>query len=360
MMQTGSNWGRLELSRALAVLATLFVTTVSGCAPRSTPPGADVTAGVFEQVGFEFLRWEEGLAIMMWHDFVGDSGCSSTSEGSGFTPDPIYRVEGYAESWDGHRFDWEVQTNDGKTAQFWIDGRRYDLSDGTLFIVTMEDGGADVMQLERDVSRVQPDSSSCVAFARSDPDLARFIGDTSTSSAASPTSVSNPMPTAAPAPNGITPPGSWVTYTNSAHGFSLRHPAGFDVPPTDFNEWRGFIGDQVVFSVGEQDPYWLGCFFEGVGDCPVMEDVELTRVGDPTRNGIRISGYIGSIGGRIPQQYVTYVMREGGTYYAFTLYALGGDREVERVDVIWPLDEADVVVFERMMETLRFRVGSRG
>jgi hypothetical protein len=158
----------------------------------------------------------------------------------------------------------------------------------------------------------------------------------------------------------IIPPESWMTYTNNVHRFSLRHPPGFDVPPIDFAESRGYIGDQIVFSVTDQDPHWLGCFFEGLGDCPVMEQVELTRVGNPTRNAIRIQGYIGSIGGRIPQQYVTYLVREGGTYYTFTLYALGLDSQVERADGIWPLDEADITAFERMMETLTFRVGPTG
>ena len=351
-MQTGSNRGRLELSRAFAPLVVLFVTTASGCAARSTPPSADVTAGVYEQAGLEFLRWNEGLTIMIWHDFLGHSGSSSTSESSGPTTDPVYKLQGYAESWDGRRFDWEAQTKDGETAQFWIDGTPYDLSNGTLFIVTLENGGTDVTQLDRDLSHVQPDSSSCVAFAKSDPDLARFIGDMSVSTAAS--------PTPAPPPNTITPQGSWITYTNRLHRFSLRHPPGFDVPPADLYESRGFIGDQIVFSVAEQDPYWLGCLFEGLGDCPVMEQTELTRVSNSTRNAIRIGGYIGSIGGRIPQQYVTYLMREGGMYYTFTLYALGRDSKVERVDVVWPLDEADIVAFERMMETLTFQVGNRG
>jgi hypothetical protein len=77
-----------------------------------------------------------------------------------------------------------------------------------------------------------------------------------------------------------------------------------------------------------------------------MEQTELTRVGDPARNAIRIGGFIGSVGGRIPQQFVTYLMREGGMYYTFTLYALGRDSEIERVDVIWSLGEADIVAFD--------------
>jgi len=187
-----------------------------------------------------------------------------------------------------------------------------------------------------------------VAFAQSDPDLARFISGVPASTSMSPPS--NP-----PAPSE-----AWVTYTNGAHRFSLRHPPGLDVPPADFSEPRGFIGDRIVFSVAEREPYWLGCLLEGLGDCPVMEQSEFTRVGAPSRTAIRISEFIGSVGGRVPQQYVTYLMKDGGLYYTFTLYALGLDSEAECVDVTWPLDEADIVAFERMMETLTFRVGSGG
>lgn len=351
-MQTENTRGKYALSRANALLAVMSVIIASGCAARSAPDGADVTAGVYEQAGFEFLRWNEGPTIMIWHDFLGHSGSSSTSGSSGSATDPTYRLRGYAESWDGHRFEWEAQTNDGETARFWIDGTVYDLSNGMLFIATRKGGGTDIAQLERDLSHVQPNASSCVAFAKSDPVLARLIGNASASGAAS------PVPT--PLSNTATPQGSWVTYTNNTHRFSLRHPPGLDVPPAGVSESRGSIGDQIVFSVAEQDPYWLGCLLEGLGDCPVMERTELTHIGNPARYAIRIDGHIGSIGGRIPQQYVTYLVRESGIYYTFTLYALGLESQVEGVDRIWPLDQADVVDFERMMDTLMFRVGSRG
>jgi hypothetical protein len=195
---------------AFALLATLFVAIVSACAPRATPPGADVAAGVVGQAGYEFLHWEEGPAIMIWHDFLGHSGSCSTSGSPGFTVDPIHKLQGYAESWDGHRFDWEVETNDGKTAQFWLDGTPYDLSNGTLFIVTMKNEGADVTQLDRDLSRIEPNHTSCVAFAQSDPDLARFVGDVPTTPVTSPTSAPEPTPPSTATPTPL-PPTATVT-----------------------------------------------------------------------------------------------------------------------------------------------------
>jgi len=162
-----------ELKRMFVLLTALLV-AFSGCTPEHTPPGADVDLGTFEKTSYTFLRWKEGLAIMIWHDFVLDS---ASSHGPSSTTDPVYRAEGYAESKDGHRLDWKAHTTDGKTAQFWIDDVPYDLTDGTLFIVTIANGKLEIAQLQRDLSGVQPGRESCLAFARGDPDLAGFVSD---------------------------------------------------------------------------------------------------------------------------------------------------------------------------------------
>jgi hypothetical protein len=139
---------------------------------RPAPPGADAAAGTVGQASYVLLQWKEGLTVMIWHDFL------ASSRGSGSTGDPIYRYQVYTESPGGHRFDWEVQTADGKTALFDIDGTRYDLTHGRLFIVMTQDGKTLVRQLDRDLSSVQTNRESVVAFANSDPDLARFISST--------------------------------------------------------------------------------------------------------------------------------------------------------------------------------------
>jgi hypothetical protein len=162
------------MKKLLASLAALLVVPLSACSPGSTPPGPYAAYGTVGQVGYVYYRWKEGLALMIWHDIAG----SSMSSGSGSTTDPVYRLHGYAESQDGRRLDWELQTSDGMTAQFEIDNTSYDLLDGALFIITTQGGETDVRQLERDLSDVQTNHESCLAFARSDPDLVKFIGDT--------------------------------------------------------------------------------------------------------------------------------------------------------------------------------------
>jgi hypothetical protein len=176
---------------ALLLSACLAVAGLAACAPRITAPAAEVAAGAVEGTGYRFLHWKEGLAILIWYDFRGDSGSSSASSGGGLGAPSTYAIHGYAESEDGDRFEWEVEMSDGKTARFRLDGESYDLSRGTLFIVSMEHGRADVTQLGRDLSDVEPNHASIVAFARDDADLAPLVG-------AAPPTPESPVPTPLP------------------------------------------------------------------------------------------------------------------------------------------------------------------
>jgi hypothetical protein len=154
--------------RALPVV--LLAVALSGCLVRSMPPGADIAGGKVGQAGFTYLRWQQGLAIMVWHDLD-----SAMNHGSGTAGDPVYRLRGHAASPDGRRVEWQVETTDGKTARFRVDGVDYDLDAGALFVLTIQDGVTGVKQLDRDLSGVQTDYESCVAFARSQPELVRLI-----------------------------------------------------------------------------------------------------------------------------------------------------------------------------------------
>jgi hypothetical protein len=116
------------------------------------------------------MLWKQGLAIMVWHDLD-----ASVARGSGATGDPVYRLDGQASSLDGRRVEWHVETSDGRTAQFWIDGTSYDLEAGSVFVITTRTGTKKVHQLQRDLSGIQPNYESCVAFARSDPVLAHLL-----------------------------------------------------------------------------------------------------------------------------------------------------------------------------------------
>jgi hypothetical protein len=107
---------------------------------------------------------------MIWYD-VADQ---VWSESAGSTSDPIHRVEGYASALNGRRVDWRLETADGETATFILDGQQYDPSGGVLFLVSTKDGETQVRQLSRDLSTVQPTNQSCEAFAEADADVSRF------------------------------------------------------------------------------------------------------------------------------------------------------------------------------------------
>jgi hypothetical protein len=154
----------------LLLLAMLLMSTMVGCG-KSTAPGANIAGGVYKQSGYTLMKWEEGLAIMIWHDAIA----ASNSHGSSSTGSSVYTLKGHAESKNGTRVEWDLETSDGKTAQFIIDNTNYDLSEGALFIISTKTGTITIMQLNRDLSDVQPEYDSCVAFGENDLDVADFL-----------------------------------------------------------------------------------------------------------------------------------------------------------------------------------------
>ena len=98
------------------VLLVLLVAAILGaCASRTVLPDPELAEGTYEQAGFTFLRWKEGPAIMIWHDFA--SGARSLGVAADHE---LWEADGSAKALDGRSFDWAVQTADGKTAQIWI------------------------------------------------------------------------------------------------------------------------------------------------------------------------------------------------------------------------------------------------
>ena len=133
---------------SLALLVLLAAAAASACTGSSTPPGANKYLGSFEQGGYLSLRWQEGLEVMIWHDIAG----SVVAHSAGSTEDRVYTERGSARSADGRSLEWELQTTAGKTRQVRIREASYDLTAGTLFIVSTGGGTTSVRQLDRDLS----------------------------------------------------------------------------------------------------------------------------------------------------------------------------------------------------------------
>lgn len=143
-----------------------------GCSAKSTPPGANSIGGSVDGANYSYHYWDEGLAILIWHDFsYGAEGCS----GTGSTEDPVYRLECSVEAQDGRRFEWEVHSSDGQTGDMWINGESYNLSQGTLFLVSSQGDDVKVNQLQRDFSELEATNEAIAGMAQSDPDVANFV-----------------------------------------------------------------------------------------------------------------------------------------------------------------------------------------
>jgi hypothetical protein len=150
----------------------LIATFITGCSPKSTPPGANSIYGGVDVARFSYHYWEEGLSILVWHDLTfGEEGCS----GTGSTEDPVYRLECNVESADGRSFTLKVHTRNGMTADVWIEDQHYNLSQGNMFLVSSPNDKLEVEQYERDFSGLKPTVETITALSNSDPDVTDFI-----------------------------------------------------------------------------------------------------------------------------------------------------------------------------------------
>jgi hypothetical protein len=138
---------------------------------------------------------------------------------------------------------------------------------------------------------------------------------------------------------------TWQTYTNERLGFSISHPTEFNVRVDEDKPDHGRIGDQIFFDVSDLHPR------DCRGPCPVLETLEEVTVAGQAAT--KITGYIGAIGGNIPQNFLMYIFERENRYYSFSLYALG-DYEPTDDWSTQPLRLEDVALFQQIMATMRF------
>ena len=193
----------------LALLVLAVTMALVACGRSSTPPGASKAMGSIAQGGYLFLRWPEGLEVMIWHDLSGEG----TGHSAGSAAGRLYIERGAVRAADGRSLAWEVQTVDGTTGAVQIGGARYDLEAGNLFLISTQGGKTVVRQLHRDLAAVPLDRDGILAFARSTPDLAAYLDEIppATPPVATPTPeptatmAAIPAPTATPLPPTGTP-----------------------------------------------------------------------------------------------------------------------------------------------------------
>jgi hypothetical protein len=212
----------------LALLLVCLTTGLAGCGGSSTPTGASKVLGSVAQGGYLFLRWQEGLQVMIWHDLSG----AGTADSEGSATGRLYIERGSARAADGRSLAWEVQTADGTTGEVQIGGVRYDLAVGTLFIVDTQGGLPAVRQLSRDLSAVPLDHEGVIAFARNDPDLAAFLNEIPAATPPADTPVPQPtdVPTATPTSTVTPTPTATPTTRPPAPSATPRPPSPTSPP----------------------------------------------------------------------------------------------------------------------------------
>jgi hypothetical protein len=141
---------------------------------------------------------------------------------------------------------------------------------------------------------------------------------------------------------------TWEIYSDNAHGFSLRYPAALilDFGPQVDGYRTVYIGDKIQLRTSATDP--LVCR----GECPMLESTEPVSIAG--REGRLVRGYIGSIGGNIPQRFMLYQVRSGSTYISLILFAASRQTASSDPSIILPLQEADIELFNRLVQTLEF------
>ena len=113
----------------------------------------------------------EGTTFVVWSDFDGGSGGSSSGNVHGV------RGQGRLRSRDNRHIDFRFETKDGKTGPVTINDVTYDLANGGLFLVSGNVDQVQVKQLKRDMRHVKFERESLVAFARNDADIVAFFAN---------------------------------------------------------------------------------------------------------------------------------------------------------------------------------------
>jgi hypothetical protein len=165
----------MKMMRYRSFLLLLWAVMVAGCDRQTASPSApspEIISGMTrDRTSFTFLKWNEGLAIMLVDHCDAHHMSGSSSSGK---PD---QRKGEAYSWNQDSserkiaYGWQLETTDGRTAVFAVNNVEYDLSQGAVFRIGTAGGQPTVTQINRDLSSIQADMNACDHFVTSTPEL---------------------------------------------------------------------------------------------------------------------------------------------------------------------------------------------
>lgn len=138
-------------------------------------------------------------------------------------------------------------------------------------------------------------------------------------------------------------------YEDARNGMSFRFPAVYEI--TDLGSGTMALNDRIIWRKSNTS------LLEARGDGPVIEDTRELEL--PAGTAIRISGYLGAVGGNVPQTFVAIELpTPDGQYLVFTQYELpisensGSDQNLERP--MQPIPSNKVEELVAIVETVQF------
>ena len=161
--------GRWRSPRA-ALLVAVGLVPLAGCwlgSNRHPLPATGAGCGAVGASSVGYGRWADGVAVAVWADSDFGYGAGGTTSAG------RVRYDGFVTAQTGERVDWTAQVAGPGRGEVVINGVRYDLADGSLFLVAV--AGGTVRQLGRDLSRLAPEMVSFEALARDDAELRAFV-----------------------------------------------------------------------------------------------------------------------------------------------------------------------------------------
>lgn len=158
--------------------AVILALAFAGCIRPAAPPAPVVLpqiaagSGVLDGTQFTFGTWGDGKAVLVW------SALPAVSTGSETTPQ---RAGFSGEHWgpDGEQIQWNCTTSDGRTGTVAINGDRYELGEGSLFLVGVEGDETTVVQLDRDTLQLTDENiiDTLKDWMANDGEVSAFFAD---------------------------------------------------------------------------------------------------------------------------------------------------------------------------------------
>jgi hypothetical protein len=162
-----------------ACILALTLLCLSGCRPTGAPaaissggpswsrlsdnllPGIDVGSAAL-------AGWNGENVFVVWSDTTSSgSNSHTTARGASYA--------GHFDAREGRRVEYHCDTTDGKTGVLTLDGRDYDLGQGTLFLVSTAGPKTRVLQLKRDVRALRVTPDAIWRLAEGDKEIVEFF-----------------------------------------------------------------------------------------------------------------------------------------------------------------------------------------